>query len=100
MDIGSPGSFRFLKTMPFGKNLCGTAFSAWRENLPTVARMSIRGRTADSILIVDDTVYVGSRSFRVDDPSTLSIGDTIVVFHPCTDAWVAAVNGEIGRAHV
>ncbi len=52
---------------------------------------------ADSILgtrrnIVSDTVFVGEREFQVDDASPFAIGDNIVIYHPCTDAWLNAID--------
>lgn len=42
--------------------------------------------------ITDDTVFVGSRTFSVVDASPYVVGDNIVIYHPCTDAWLQAVN--------
>ncbi len=43
--------------------------------------------------ITSDTVYVGARSFTVADASMYQPGDNIIIFHPITDAWIAAVGG-------
>ncbi|HIW61595.1 MAG TPA: hypothetical protein H9881_03985 [Candidatus Stackebrandtia excrementipullorum] len=43
--------------------------------------------------ITSEFVQVGSRTFTVADPSALSVGDNIVVYHPHTQAWTDAVEG-------
>jgi len=43
--------------------------------------------------IISDTVYVGERSFTVENGSLFVEGDTITVWHPCTPAWVSAIGG-------
>jgi endo-1,4-beta-D-glucanase Y len=43
--------------------------------------------------ITDDSVAVGSRSFRVDNASAFSAGDRIMITHPSTQAWINAVDG-------
>jgi len=43
--------------------------------------------------ITSPFVSVGSRSFTVENPGLYSIGDQIIVLHPLTDAWIAAVDG-------
>lgn len=47
--------------------------------------------------IISDTVLVGSRSFEVEDASKFSVGDNIIIYHPCTDAWLASV--DYGGSH-
>ncbi|MBZ5708563.1 hypothetical protein [Nannocystis pusilla] len=42
--------------------------------------------------IVSELVPVGARSFDVADPSLYAVGDHVVIVHPCTDAWLAAVD--------
>lgn len=42
--------------------------------------------------ITSDTVYVGERSFTVQDASKYAIGDNVILYHPCTSAWLQAVN--------
>jgi hypothetical protein len=42
--------------------------------------------------IVSDTVLVGERSFTIADAIPFHVGDNIVIYHPCTDAWLQAVN--------
>ncbi len=42
--------------------------------------------------ITTDTVFVGSRSFDVANGSLFAAGDNIIITHPCTDAWLQAVN--------
>ncbi len=47
--------------------------------------------------ILTDTVPVGSRSFRVADPAPFTPGDNIILYHPCTDAWLQAIDyGGVG----
>ncbi|MEQ7011038.1 hypothetical protein ABN028_33145 [Actinopolymorpha sp. B17G11] len=43
--------------------------------------------------ITSDLVQVGERSFTVADPSLVRPGDTIIVNHPCSAAWLTAVDG-------
>ena len=43
--------------------------------------------------ITSPRVSVGERSFTVAHPGLYSVGDQIVVLHPMTDAWIAAVDG-------
>lgn len=42
--------------------------------------------------ITTDRVLVGDRSFDVADAQGYSVGDNIVLYHPCTLAWLAAVD--------
>ncbi|TDO49930.1 hypothetical protein EV643_105159 [Kribbella sp. VKM Ac-2527] len=42
--------------------------------------------------ITTDWVQVGSRSFEVADASRLKRGDSIIVVHPCTEAWLESVD--------
>ncbi len=42
--------------------------------------------------ITDDTVLVGSRTFHVQKPSYYHVGDNIIIFHPCTDEWLQAID--------
>ncbi|TDE10679.1 peptidoglycan-binding protein [Jiangella asiatica] len=43
--------------------------------------------------ITTDVVGVGQRTFRVAEPGVLTSGDNVVIVHPCTAAWLAAVDG-------
>jgi hypothetical protein len=43
--------------------------------------------------IVTERVAVGAREFRVADASELSVGDTVLLTHPCTQEWLDAVDG-------
>lgn len=43
--------------------------------------------------ITSDWVKVGESSFKVADPSAYAVGDNIVVYHPCTQAWLTAIDG-------
>lgn len=42
--------------------------------------------------ITSEYIPVGSRTVTVADGSTYSVGDNIVIKHPSTDAWLAAIN--------
>ncbi|MDC0721576.1 hypothetical protein [Nannocystis bainbridge] len=42
--------------------------------------------------IVSARVPVGARTFEVADPSLYAVGDHVVIVHPCTEAWLAAVD--------
>jgi hypothetical protein len=43
--------------------------------------------------ITSQFVQVGARSFEVANASALRRGDDLILFHPCTEAWLAAVDG-------
>ena len=43
--------------------------------------------------IADALVPIGATSFRVDTPGLFASGDEVVVFHPATAEWIAAVDG-------
>ncbi|WAS95153.1 hypothetical protein [Nannocystis punicea] len=42
--------------------------------------------------IVSELVPVGARTFEVEEPSLYAVGDHVVIVHPCTEAWLAAVD--------
>jgi len=42
--------------------------------------------------ITTDFVQVGSRSFEVEDASHYNVGDHIVIYHPDSEEWLAAVD--------
>lgn len=42
--------------------------------------------------IITDTIYVGSRTFEVENISPYQVGDNIIIFHPSTDAWLSAID--------
>ncbi len=47
--------------------------------------------------ILSDSVTVGSRAFRVANPAPFNPGDNVILYHPCTDAWLRAVEyGGVG----
>ena len=51
--------------------------------------------------ITTPRVPVGSRTFTVDDPSPFAVGDPIVILHPSTAAWIAAMqSGGVTDANV
>ncbi len=43
--------------------------------------------------VVSDKVPVGARQFEVEDASGYEVGDHVVIVHPCTAEWIAAVDG-------
>jgi hypothetical protein len=47
--------------------------------------------------ILDDTVHVGARRFRVANPAPFAAGDNIILYHPCTAAWLTAIDS--GGSH-
>jgi len=59
----------------------GGEASKWREMVPG---------TKSNIL--DDTVLVGARSFRVQKPGYYHVGDNIIIFHPCTEEWLQSID--------
>lgn len=44
-------------------------------------------------LISSDTVFVGDYTFNVENPENFAVGDNIVINHPCTNEWLAAIDG-------
>ncbi|MBB6460450.1 T9SS type A sorting domain-containing protein [Flammeovirga kamogawensis] len=42
--------------------------------------------------ILDDTVKVGQKYFRVEDASKYKVGDEIIIHHPCTEKWIESVD--------
>lgn len=54
----------------------------WRDALP-----------GTQVEITTPRVTVGARSFEVDEPSRLAVGDRVVVRHPSTEAWIDALGG-------
>jgi hypothetical protein len=59
----------------------GGASTKWREEVPNT-------RTN----ITSDSVLVGDNVFEVEDASKFSIGDNIIIYHPCTAEWLAAID--------
>lgn len=55
----------------------------------TLWRDSVSGTRTN---ILDDTVFVGSRSFRLQNPSRFTVGDNIIIYHPCTGEWLTAID--------
>lgn len=52
------------------------------------------------IAIISDTIPLGSKTFQVEDASTLNTGDTIIIFHPCTKAWLKRIDfGGVAPEH-
>lgn len=43
--------------------------------------------------VTSEFVQVGSRTFTVADASRLSIGDNLIIRHPCTKEWLSAIDG-------
>jgi len=42
--------------------------------------------------IISNFVGVGTHSFEIEDASMYSIGDNIIIYHPCTEAWLQAID--------
>jgi len=42
--------------------------------------------------IVSEKVLVGSREFNIDDASPFTAGDNIIIYHPCTEGWLEAID--------
>jgi hypothetical protein len=42
--------------------------------------------------ITSDTVLEGSREFYVANATPFSVGDNIIIYHPCTLTWLQAIN--------
>ena len=58
----------------------GSSQTRWRDEV-----------TNTRSTLISDTVLVGERSFEVADPAFYAVGDNIVITHPCTEAWLQAV---------
>ncbi|MEM8559634.1 MAG: T9SS type A sorting domain-containing protein, partial [Bacteroidota bacterium] len=43
--------------------------------------------------VTSDRIPVGARSFTVADASALDVGDTVILVHPSTQAWLDAIDG-------
>src|SRR5262249_55775220 len=43
--------------------------------------------------VSDAFVQVGAMSLSVDDPTLFKVGDKVIVLHPSTQAWLAAIGG-------
>src|SRR6185503_8239456 len=51
--------------------------------------------------ITTPRVGVGSRNFTVDDASPFQVGDPVILLHPSTAAWIAAMkNGGVTDANI
>lgn len=50
------------------------------------------GRSGTQWKITDSTVHVGSRSFSLTSGHGVRVGDAIIIEHPATAAWLAAVD--------
>lgn len=44
-----------------------------------------------TVNVIDKYVPVGAMSFRVDNPTVLSVGDRVIITRPGTDAWISAL---------
>lgn len=42
--------------------------------------------------IISQKVYVGDKSFRIANIGNYKVGDNIIIYHPCTEAWIKAVD--------
>lgn len=60
----------------------GGATSRWKEKDPSVGQQNI----------TSDTVPAGSRAFIIANASQYKVGDNIVIYHPCTDAWLKTID--------
>jgi len=52
-------------------------------------KIQLSGTTSN---ITDDIVPEGAFSFNVENSSLYIVGDRIIIYHPCTQAWIDAVN--------
>ncbi len=59
----------------------GGSSSSWRHE-----------ETGTRTNILTDTVLVGESTFEVEDVSNYNVGDNIIIYHPCTDAWLEAID--------
>jgi hypothetical protein len=60
------------------------------------ATKQVNGNTktndASQVNITSPKVAVGDYSFEVSNALTYTIGDQIIIYHPCSSAWIEAVN--------
>lgn len=42
--------------------------------------------------IISDTVLVGGKIFEVENTSSYSVGDNIIIYHPCTEEWLESID--------
>jgi len=59
----------------------GGKSTSWRDEVPNT-------RTD----IITDSVLVGSSIFEVEDASPFQVGDNIIIYHPCTELWLEAID--------
>ncbi len=50
------------------------------------------GDAGSNVNIISDTVLIGEKTFEVADASGYNVGDNIIIYHPCTAAWLSAVD--------
>lgn len=43
--------------------------------------------------VTSDLIRVGDTQFTVADPSPFQVGNNIILYHPCTQAWLDAIDG-------
>ncbi|RMG69192.1 MAG: T9SS C-terminal target domain-containing protein [Bacteroidetes bacterium] len=52
------------------------------------------GRVANTkVNLSSDRVLVGQYAIEVEDPGPFASGDNVVIYHPCTQAWLDAIDG-------
>jgi len=59
----------------------GGGTSRWRDEVANTRRD-----------IISDSVLAGSRCFEVSDTAPFAVGDNIIIYHPCTEGWLEAIN--------
>jgi hypothetical protein len=59
----------------------GGGSSAWKEQV-----------SGSKTNITSDSVLVGTRDFDVVTAAPFSVGDNIIIYHPCSLAWLQAIN--------
>jgi len=59
----------------------GGASTKWTDNFS--------GSQTD---IITDTVLVGEKTFEVADASFYTVGDNVIIYHPCTEEWLQAID--------
>lgn len=42
--------------------------------------------------IITDTIFVGEHTFEVANAAPFKVGDNIIIYHPCTAEWLAAID--------
>ena len=74
---------------PAGRSIIvagGGVSTKWNDMVP-----------GSKVNIISDTVKVGENKFIVENTNPFEIGDNIIIYHPCTQTWLEAI--DFGGTH-